>query len=184
MFGFVTSFVPLKIAAICFRWQIVRGARADQDSRADPKYAIRDIMIGTLLLALSMGIGRVMLLGQDVSIALAIEASDLDRPDIWIPIMVFGVVSLLVKLPCIWIALGARREEIIVRVFLWAVYCLVLAIGECVLLDMILSRSGAVQGEVIAGMIISHQLMGATILGVCLSLRGLGYQLQRTRGRH
>ena len=58
MFGLVTSFVPLKIPAMCFRWQIVQNSAEDQNAGRDSRYAIRDIMIGTLLFAVSMGIAR------------------------------------------------------------------------------------------------------------------------------
>lgn len=184
IFGFVTSFVPLKIAALCFRWQIVQHSLGDQNLRAKSSYAIRDIMIGTLLLALSMGIGRAMLPGQDLSLARAVEASGLDRPDILLPIVVFGFVSLLVKLPCIWISLGEKKEKIKFRIGLWCAYCLVLAIGEYALLTAILGGQVSENGEIFVGMIISHQLMGVIMLGICLSLRGLGYQLLRSRGRH
>ena len=34
--------------------------------------------------------------------------------------------------------------------------------------------------EFFTGVILSHQLMGAIMLGVCLMLRGLGYRLKRS----
>ncbi len=177
MFGFVVSFVPLKIAAMCFQWQIVQ---ASGDGRRKSGYAIRDIMIGTLLLALSMGIGRAMLLGEDVTFSRALRSSGLTEAEPLFALSVYGVVSLLVKLPCIWISLGEKAEKIQGRIVAWVVYCFVLAIVEFGVLTVVLGDPGPEGLEILAGMILSHQLMGAIMLGVCLGLRALGYRLERS----
>ncbi len=183
MFGFVTSFVPLKIAAMCFRWQIVQDSADDQSVGRYSSYAIRDMMIGTLLLALTMGIGRAMLSDEDISFTRALEASSLNRPEPFLAITIYGIVSLLVKLPCIWISLGEKAEKIKSRIGVWSIYCFLLAIVEICLLIAILGDPGGESGELFAGIIISHQLMGAIMLGVCLALRGLGYRLERSLSR-
>lgn len=180
MLGFVTSFVPLKIAAMCFRWQIVQESADHHDAKKDFRYAIRDIMIGTLLLAVSMGIGRAMLPYENIHFARALEASGLVNAQACILIAIFGVVSLLVKLPCIWISLGEKADKIISRIGMWSVYCLGLAIFEIGLLIALLGSPGNQSADLFAGMILSHQVMGAIILGVCLALRGLGYHLERS----
>lgn len=177
-FGFATSFVPLKIAALCFRWQIVQDSGDHQNVVRNSRYAIRDIMIGTLLLALTMAIGRAMLPNEEISFTRAIHASSLNRPEPLIAITIYGIISLLVKLPCIWIALGEESEKIRSRIYAWIVYCLVLAFIEILLLIAVLGNPGSRSGELFAGMIISHQLMGAIMLGVCLALRGMGYRLE------
>lgn len=184
MLGFVTSFVPLKIAAMCFRWQIVQGPADHHDARQDFRYAIRDIMIGTLLLALSMGIVRAMLPHEEISLEGVLQSSGLMKGEASILIAVFGVVSLLVKLPCIWISLGEKADKIIPRIGVWAVYCLVLAILEIGLLIALAGSPGPQAIEVVAGMILSHQVMGAITLAVCLALRGLGYRLERSVDDH
>lgn len=183
MFGFVTSFVPLKIAAMCFRWQIVQDSADDRQAGRNSSYAIRDIMIGTLLLALTMGIGRAMLPDEDIRFRRALDASSLNEPEPLIAITIYGIVSLLVKLPCIWISLGEKTEKIKSKIGVWVVYCFVLAIVEIGLLIAILGVPGGESVELFAGMIISHQLMGAIMLGVCLALRGLGYRLERSLSR-
>ena len=53
MLGFVTSYIPLKIAAIGFRWEIVRESVNNQNKPDTRRYAIRDMMLGTLLLAIN-----------------------------------------------------------------------------------------------------------------------------------
>ena len=58
LYGFVISFVPLKIAAIFFRWRITRHGESSYRSH---KFAIRDMMLGTAILAVILAIGRAML---------------------------------------------------------------------------------------------------------------------------
>ena len=176
--GFVTSFVPLKIAAMCFRWQIVQDSVASRNAGGGFHYAIRDIMIGTFLLAMSMGIGRAMLPDEDIHFSNAIHASGLDSAEPLIATVVYGIVSLLVKLPCIWISLGEKAEKIPLRILVWAVYCFALAILEIGLLIVLLGSPGNRSDGLYTGIIISHQIMGAIMLGVCLALRGLGYKLE------
>ncbi|MEM9588638.1 MAG: hypothetical protein AAGA03_15255, partial [Planctomycetota bacterium] len=179
-FGFVTSVVPLKIAALCFRWQIVQVTAYDKNPERRSSFAIRDLLIGTLFLAVTMGIGRAMLPGDGISISRALQASSLDEAEPLFAVTLFGVVSLLVKLPCIWISLGERSEKIMSRIGIWIPYCFALTVFEIGLLVAVLGDPGDESVEVFSGMIISHQLMGAIMLGVCLTLRGLGYRLERS----
>ncbi|EMI21642.1 membrane protein [Rhodopirellula maiorica SM1] len=183
MFGFVTSFVPLKIAAMCFRWQIVHHSENNQTAARNFNYAIRDIMIGTLLLAMTMGIGRVMLPSDEISFTRALHASSLNEPELLFAITLYGIISLLVKLPCIWISLGEKAEKIRSRIGFWCIYCLFLAVVEIGLLVAVLGSPGSDFEEIFGGIIISHQLMGAIMLGVCCTLRGLGYRLERSVSR-
>ena len=178
-FGFITSYVPLKIAAMGFRWQIVQESTDDR-AGSNSRYAIRDIMIGTLLLALTMGIGRAMLLGEQVDLERAVRASQLHRLEPLAATTIYGIVSLLVKLPCIWISLGEEREKIRSRIATWAVYCFALTVVEIGLLVVIFGSPGGEAHELFLGIMLGHQLMGAIILGVCLALRGLGYRLERS----
>lgn len=179
LFGFVVSFVPLKIAAICFRWQIIQESAIERAEGLGSNYAIRDMMIGTLLLALSLGIGRAMFPDENFSLSRAVRASVLGELEGLIAITIYGIASLLVKLPCIWIALGEKTERIKSRIGVWVVYCFLLAIGEFGLLIGVLGDPGSEAVEIFAGIVLSHQLMGAIMLAVCLSLRGLGYRLER-----
>ncbi|WP_153556613.1 hypothetical protein [Roseimaritima sediminicola] len=179
MLGFVTSFVPLKIAALGFRWQIIQDSTTQTRAERGSRYAIRDILVGTLLLAISMGIGRAMLAGEELSLLRAWEASGLAEPQLLILISIYGVVSLLVKLPCIWISLGAKPQRILRLIGVWVVYCFLLAAAEMAALIGLLGTPGG-GSEVFTGIVISHQSMGAVMLSVCLALRGLGYRLERS----
>ena len=176
--GFIASFVPLKIAAMSFGWQIFQLKR--EITGTDQRYAIRDVMIGTGLLAITMAIARAMLPGEEIDIYRAIKAAQLDQAEPVIAISIFGVVSLLVKLPCIWIALAAPKDSIKGYVLFWAGYCFALTLIEVTVLGAII---GGIDEDLVMGMIVGHQLMGGIMFAVCLPLRGLGYRLEQTRGK-
>lgn len=183
-FGFATSFVPLKIAAVCLRWQIIKDGGGPEETCAGSRYAIRDIMIGTFLLALSMGIGRTILPDGQLDLTRAIAANSLENAGLWVVLVIFGVISMLVKVPCIWISLGVNAEKVISRIGLWVVYCFLLSLLEIMLLLFFLPGVGSGgTAEVFLGMIISNQIMGGSILSVGLLLRGAGYRLTRPRNR-
>jgi hypothetical protein len=181
MMGFITSFIPLKVAAICFRWQIVQHTADISNPDRSSRFAIRDMMVGTLLLALSMAVARVMLPnGEEISFERAVRAGGFDKPVLLLVISIYGVVSLLVKLPCIWIALGEKAEKIGARIVFWVFYCFALAVVEFVLFALVAGSPGAQDLEAFVGVVVSHQLMGTIMLGICLALRGLGYRLHRS----
>ena len=180
IFGFVTSYIPLKIAAICFRWQIIDNSAQDRTNENTSRYAIRDMMLGTLFLALMLAIGRAMLPSDEINFQQALASSGLNRSEPRIAIALYGVISLLVKLPCIWIALGEKKEMIKSRIWTWAAYCFGLSIFEVLLLTALVGNIGGISGELFVGLVLSHQLMGGIMLLVCLTLRGLGYRLERS----
>jgi hypothetical protein len=180
LFGFVTSFVPLKIAALCFGWQIIQDSVVDQRKRKDSGYTIRDLMLGTLLLAASLGIGRMMLPYEEIDLIRVIQASFFLDRDAVLVLSIFGVISLLVKLPCIWISLAEKREKIPFKIGIWVFYCFALAILEIVIFNALFGAPGSDVAELYAGIILGHQVMGAIMLFVCLALRGLGYRMERS----
>ncbi|MEM6474305.1 MAG: hypothetical protein AAF802_32525, partial [Planctomycetota bacterium] len=177
--GFLTSFVPLKIAAMGFRWRITGQSTRSEVLDRDGRYSIRDMMLGTLLLAISMAIGRVMLVGEE-EIDFGTAFIMLNEPGAILTLAVFGVVSLLVKMPCIWIALGAEREKAPSYIVLWTFYCVLLAAVEILIFIAIVGGPpGDVLVELCGGIVLGHLVMGAVTLFVCLCLRGLGYKLER-----
>lgn len=177
LIGFVASFVPLKVAALFFRWQILQPEDAETKQRKG--YAVKDIMIGTMLLAVVMAVGKLMLPNDAVSLKDIFHSSGLNEPELVIAISIFAVVSLLIKLPCIWVAMAAQRRLIGNYILVLMAYSAALAIVEIVLLGAII---GEMPGELIAGMLIGHMLMVAVMLAICLSLRGLGYRMERSIG--
>ncbi|MEO1527178.1 MAG: hypothetical protein AAFX06_17195 [Planctomycetota bacterium] len=172
-FGFAASFVPLKVAALAFGWKIVKSTATLEEKS---QYSIRD-MNGTLILAVIMAIGSYLMPTDPVFLGNAIRESGLNQPEMLIVISVFGVVSLLVKLPCIWIALAQDRKLMAASIASWSFYCVLLAVIEIATLSAVLGP--LTEGEVVLGLIVGHQIMGALVLAVCLALRGMGYHLQR-----
>ncbi len=67
-------------------------------------------MIGTALLALVLAIGRAWLPGNLPTWSSVLDASGLNRMENVTIFLIFSVVSLIVTLPCIWIALAARKH--------------------------------------------------------------------------
>ncbi|MDE0938239.1 MAG: hypothetical protein OSA89_20215 [Mariniblastus sp.] len=72
-------------------------------------------MIGTLLLSLTMGIGRAILPVVDIESARMLSAVEFVNPELLIIVTIYGFVRLLVMLPCIWISLGKKSDKIISR---------------------------------------------------------------------
>jgi hypothetical protein len=181
MVGFVTSFVPLKIAAMCFGWQIIKRSGNSDGGLKDSRYTIKDMMLGTLLLAVSMGIGRWMLRGEAIDLVSVMQKSIFNQRYGLFLLSIYGVISLLVKLPCIWISLGEKHENVGSMIGKWIFYCSLLVIFEtCFFMVLLGPPPVDILGEMFVGLLISHQVMGASVLIVCLTLRGLGYRMERS----
>lgn len=178
--GFISSFVPLKIAAMCFRWQLIQQSQVDRDKASGSSYAIRDVLIGMTLLAVSMAIARAMLPDEPLDLQAAVDATILDDPQGPLFLLIYGVVSLLIKLPCIWIGLGTKPERIVSRSLLMALCCFGLVAIEFALFCLVAGPPGNQVTEMFLAMLLGHEVMGAIVLVVCLALRGLGYRLQRS----
>ncbi len=64
-----------------------------------------------------------MLPDEEISFTRVLDASFLNTPEQLIGITIFGIVSLLVEVPWIWISRGEKAEKIKSRIGLWVVYC-------------------------------------------------------------
>lgn len=181
--GFITSLVPLKIAAMGFGWQIVQASSSDHVRTKNARYTISDIMLGTLLIAISLAIIRAMVRIEDIGFSESLRTRFLGDAKGWVLIAFYGVISLLVKLPCIWISLAQKNGKILSWIFLWVIYCLLLATTEIVVFTVAFGAPPSDSKKEYAAIIIGHQIMGAVILTVCLALRGLGYRLERSLRR-
>ena len=62
-YGFAISYVPLKLAALLFGWRITLTKTSDADA-ASTNHSIRDMMVGTAILAVTMAIGRMLVAGR------------------------------------------------------------------------------------------------------------------------
>ena len=110
--GFAISYVPLKIAAWVFGWRIELVSR-DRTEAGSRRYAIREKMLGTGIVAVALAIGRQVLPEKLPTWPAVMRASGLDDPDFLIAFLVFSVISLIVKLPCIWITLATPEAKVI-----------------------------------------------------------------------
>ncbi|HAY80140.1 MAG TPA: hypothetical protein DCY79_10085 [Planctomycetaceae bacterium] len=177
IYYFISISVPLKFAAWCFGWRIEQTTSANQNTQPNSRFAIRDMLVGTLLLSLALGIARLTLSQRSFS---------LNTPESYFFIvafmvtMVYGVVALLIQLPCIWIALGEQPHRIPSRIALWVAYCFLLSMIEVILLAILTANTLSDFSTVYVGVFLGHPATGAIILGVFLALRGLGYQLKRS----
>ena len=175
-FGFLMSYLPLKLVAVFFKWEIVQR-HVNRHKQYQPKrYGIREIMVGIAMLAISMGIVRSLVPADGISVIGALERSIFGNAEMLLTTTVFGVVSLIVKLPCIWIGLGEKQENILRSTILWVFLCILLTLLEIVILFVLLGAPPA-PDEVIGGLVMCHLIMGGVILGLCLALRSMGYRL-------
>ena len=176
-YGFVVSFVPLKIAAWSLRWKITRRQSSDDSSQ----FAIRDIMLGMFILSVTLAIGRLFVPDWQGEWAQVVESGMLGRRNSLVLLGTFGVVSLILKMPCIWIALAMRSDKIVRYSLIWAAYCAAVCVVEITSLCVMLGPPGEGAVIIFIDLLVGHLLMGITVLGVLLILRKLGYRLSRVR---
>lgn len=169
--GFLITFVPLKAASLWFRWQIVQDNQKGNASCVST-YSIREIMLGIFLLSLSLGIGNALISFEGIS-----QISLRNDPEVLVYISVYGLVSLLGTIPCIWISLKVAMDKVIRWICIWIIYCLLLSVIEIGVVGLIAPFGN--DRPFVLGLILGNQLMGAIILGICFALRGLGYKLSR-----
>ena len=181
IYGFVVSFVPLKIAGFVFRWQIIRPDEMELVGRRE-QYALRDVMIGMSLLAVAMALGRAMFPEESITWSEVVNASVFGEHEGIVIMFIYAVASLIIKMPCIWIALAAPTEKILQYSIMWAFYCMVVSVLEVVLFISILGGGGP-EGEIFIGFILGHETMGSIVLGVMLLLRFSGYRMECGLGR-
>ena len=174
-YGFAISYIPLKLAAWLFGWRITSG----ESQLVSNRYAIRDIMFGTALLAATLAIIRYLIPDKLPTLQDAIVTSGLDRPDTLIAFLIFSVVSLVVKLPCIWVALATDKSKVQGHSIIWVFCAGMLGLVEVGLLVVILGDPGPFVFEITASLVFGHAAMAITMLAVLFGLRCFGYQLSR-----
>jgi len=178
-YGFAISFIPLKLAAWLFRWRITWDGMTKRDNQS---FAIRDLMIGTGLLAVTFALGRQMIPGEIPSLQKILQGSNLDQPDMFFILAVFGVFSLIVKLPCIWIALATQKERMVRHAVVWMVISGAMGFLELFTLSEVIGPPSPREYlEVMLYLVLSHMAMAGVIMGVLFLLRYFGYRLERTK---
>ena len=180
LYGFVISYVPLKIAAWLFGWRI--SFVSEHQSASDSgRYAIRDIMLGTTILAVTLAIGRQFMPSELPQWSDVLRASGLDKSDMLIAFLLFSIISLFVKLPCIWIALASLNSKVLLRSLIWIVCSAALGLLEMGLLMVIVGGTGPDTGEVLISLTLGHSAMAAMMIAVLYVLRCFGYRMTRRK---
>jgi len=146
-------------------------------------YQIRDIMIGTAILAVTLSIGRMVVPGDLPSWEEVLSKSGLSDYGAFISLFVFSVVSLIVKLPCIWITLAVPLSSILRYSTSWIAIAAVLGLFEMGVLIFFLGISGTdpEMWDLAAGLMVGHAVMAASMIGVLYLLRTFGYRMSRRK---
>jgi hypothetical protein len=179
-YGFAVSFVPLKIAAWLFGWKIWFVGE-DRAAETQGRYGIRDMMVGTSVLALALAIGRAFIPGELPSWSQVLRASGLESYEALLALFLFSIISLVVKLPCIWIALATPRDKVVSRSGFWILCSAGLGCVETVLLAVLVGITGSELGEILLGLVAGHAAMAALMIVVLYGLRSFGYRMTRQR---
>ena len=181
-YAFMISYIPLKLAAWGFGWRILKVGQKDS-SKPKNNYQIRDIMIGTAILAVTLSIGRMVVPGDLPSWEEVLSKSGLSDYGAFISLFVFSVVSLIVKLPCIWIALAVPLSSILRYSTSWIAIAAVLGLFEMGVLIFFLRISGTdpEMWDLAAGLMVGHAVMAASMIGVLYLLRTFGYRMSRRK---
>jgi len=143
----------------------------------------RDMMIGTAILGVVMAIGRLLIPGELPSWIEVLRASGLERPQTVTVLSIFSVVSLVVKLPCVWIALAMTKEKVIAHGTVWIFTSGLIGLLEFGILCTVVGPPGGDGAAILFGMIVGHTLMAAVMIGVLYFLRLYGYGMTRIRKR-
>ncbi|MEZ6087991.1 MAG: hypothetical protein R3C05_08195 [Pirellulaceae bacterium] len=175
--GFLVSFIPLKIAALFFGWRIIHPSHSDSKASAR-QFAIRDMLIGTVLLAATMAIGQRMLPDEEATLQNVLYESGLDQRHAFVILSLYAIASLLLKFPSIWVALACPVDKLVQYTALWSIGCFLVTLGEVGLLVIFLGPLGPDGGQILMGFLLGHELMGWIIIGVLHLLRKLGYHLE------
>ncbi len=182
-FGFAVSYVPLKTAAWFFGWRITQEKSLSPNPNSN-RYAIRDMMIGTAILAVVMSIGSYLIQGKELPTWSAVlETSQLGRIESLFVVSVFSVVSLIVKLPCIWVALATTKTNLVSNALCWILLSGLFGLAEFFLLCFVLGPPGSETLETFCAMTIGHMVMAAVMIGVLCVLRHDGYGITRINKR-
>ena len=137
--------------------------------------------MGTAILAVTVAIGRVVLPGDLPSWEEVLDRSGLNDYRPLTALFIFSVVSLIVKLPCIWIALAVPRSRILQYSIAWTFSAAILGLLEMGLLVFLLGPPGPDTTEFVVGLSLGHAVMAVLMIGVLLLLRIFGYRMSRRK---
>ena len=170
--GCVFLQIPLWIAKKAFGWRMVREGEARDTVREDRQFNLRQMLLGTLLLALALAPVRFLV---PPGIALAIEEG---LREVSVILGVALLCNLVVTVPCIWGGLILSAEGIVPAALGWLGYCLLLTLVEIVLLSPFLVFTSDLF-EVCGGFYLLNVTQCLAVFGTLRLFRHLGFRLVR-----
>jgi hypothetical protein len=163
--------VPLWILRLVTRWRVESPQSAGAAGRLEEtQFGIRQLLVWTLLVAILLGLGRIVLIGVGFSPAAAVRSSQF----FWIVVLLSAFNSLLAW-PLVAAPLAVRRWKR--NVVLLPVFVVMITLAE---VFSFLWAMGSVDEEIFWWLNLSQSLI---VLAVLLAVRGCGYRLMQRGGR-
>jgi hypothetical protein len=168
--GVIVLQAPLWGMSRGFGWRLTPPASA-QEASDERQFHLKHLIAGTLLAAVLLGLGRVVL-----------PTDDWGRPQlereltVLLPAML--IVNLIVVVPCIWIAF-VRWRFLALWSCAWLAWATLVSLLEIAILSAIL---GPPPDDVWITFTLFNLAQGVCVIAALLVLRGAGFRLSR-RGR-
>ncbi|MCL4203097.1 MAG: hypothetical protein KJ000_11405 [Pirellulaceae bacterium] len=174
LFGLLVALIPLGIAARVFRWRLLARTNSKEAAAgisARMQFNLRHLLLSMFLLSLAMAPAR-LVLPEVGGLAIAFHTTEL-----FVVLVGMAVCNVVVTIPCIWGAF-APRNMLPTLAFGWLAYCTVLTGVEIGFFMAIGDPSNL--AEVYFAFCLMNLMQCATVFGVLLILRALGFRLVRT----
>jgi hypothetical protein len=178
LFGLLVALIPLGIAARVFRWRLVgwsNGKEAEAGSAVKMQFNMRHLLLSMFLLSLAMAPARLVLPdGLAFRFELPKEA--------YVLLAGIAFCNVVVTIPCIWGAYLPMNKLPVIIVG-WFAYCALLTGLECSFFLLLLGLPAPNDMEVLMRFYLMNLMQCATVFGVLLIFRALGFRLVRTAPR-
>ncbi len=177
LYGLLVALIPLGIAARVFRWRLVgwsNGKAAEVNSAAKMQFNLRHLLLSMFLLSLAMAPARLVLPeGGGWTIPF-------DETELFVLLVGMAVCNVVVTIPCIWGAF-VRAGKLPSLAVGWLAYCAVLTGVEIGSFVVILGQGNPNNlAEILFAYYVMNLMQCATVFGVLLIFRALGFRLVRT----
>ena len=93
--------------------------------------------------------------------------------------LIFSVISLIVKLPCIWIALAAPKSKLPWQAIGWCFCAGLFGLLELIIFVVSFGDLGSNLDQFFFALTLGHSAMAATMIAVLYVLRSFGYRMSR-----
>jgi len=177
LFGLLVALIPLGIAARVFRWRLVgwsNSKAAEVNSAAKMQFNLRHLLLSMFLLSLAMAPAR-LVLPEVGGLAIAFHTTEL-----FVLLAGIAVCNVVVTIPCIWGAFVPAGKLPALAIG-WLAYCAVLTGVEIGSFVAILRPPPSTQlAEILFAYYVMNLMQCATVFGVLLIFRALGFRLVRT----